>query len=309
MLAGLGFGKVILFGEHFVVYGLSAIASAISLQSHVTIEKIKTNEHVFIDQQKTFPGVQNLTWNQAEKPITSVLQHLKIQDKLKIIMNGNLPLPHSGLGTSAANMVAFSRALNNYYNLKLTDKEINQAAYIGEKEIHGNPSGIDNTLSTFGGTLLFSKGKTENENETISIKLKKPIEIVLADSGKGSPTKDVIESVKKLKTKNPKLAASLFSKYKILIDKANQAFINFNLDQIGKLMNENHKLLQQLTVSSPELDEMVKIAREAGAFGAKLTGTGRGGLIVALTPGKELQDKVAVALEKKGFSTLTTTIG
>ncbi|PNX48986.1 MAG: mevalonate kinase [Thermoplasmata archaeon M11B2D] len=190
--------------------------------------------------------------------------------------------------------------------MSLSDDEINEIAYEGEKGYHGTPSGVDNTASTYGGLIWFQKG----ENNVIDrIALSSPVEIVIGNTGKVTDTKLAVEGVRQRKEKNPKKYEEVFNRAENIAYLAKRAINDGSLQDVGKLMNENHKLLQQIEVSSRELDFLVSVAREAGAFGAKLTGGGLGGNMIALTPGKELQNKVATAIEKEGFQTVKTVIG
>lgn len=297
-MIGRAWGKTIFFGEHFVVHGLSGIVSAIDKYVEVNVET--ANEFEIIDNAPRFPGVPKITWKLCEKPIRALLSHLQVNGKFKITISGNLPIPNGGIGSSAALFVALTRAINKIFSLKLTQQEISNAALQGEKEVHGKPSGIDNTAATFGGIFLFNNGKVRQ------IKLKKPIDIVLIDSGKKTNTKKVIEALGELKEKKPKLVEYVFDEYKKLIKKAHRSFIDYDLKNIGALMNQNHELLKRLSLSCDELENVVQTARSAGALGAKLTGTGRGGLALALTPNN--QEKVAEALERSGYTTLKTLI-
>jgi mevalonate kinase len=297
-MTGQAWGKTIFFGEHFVVHGLPAIVSALDKYIEVKIELADKFE--IVDNAPRFPSVPKITWEMGKKPIRAILDHLRINEKFKITLSGNLPIPNGGIGSSAASAVALARAINEMFQLNLSEQEISNTAFQGEKICHGNPSGIDNTAATFGGVFLFEQGKIT------PIQLKKPIDIILVESGKKTNAKKAIEALKELKENEPDFVEEIFGKYKKLIKKAHQAFIDYDLEQIGSLMNKNHELLKELTLSCDELEDVVKIARDAGALGAKLTGSGRGGLALALTP--KNQNKVAVALEKSGYAALETTI-
>jgi len=306
MGTGYAFGKIILFGEHFVVYGLPAIVSAINKQAEIVVERKEKFPHELVDATKRFSGVPFLTWQICQKPIEAVLKHLNISTPLRITLGGELPVPNSGIGSSAAHLVGLARALSKEFDLNLNDEQINKAAFIGEKEIHGTPSGIDNTAATYGGLFLFQRNSSEkNLIKPIEIE---PILIVIAESGIRTNTKQVVQSVKELKEKESEKVGSLFKRYESLVKQAHEALEKNDLVRVGNLMNENHKLLQELTVSCPELDNMTEISRNAGALGAKLTGTGRGGLMVALTPSKDLQEKVASALRIAGYEVFVTGI-
>ena len=142
-----------------------------------------------------------------------------------------------------------------------------------------------------------------------TIKLKNPVELVIGSTGITSDTKEVVGEVKKLKDKDPKRFDSIIKEYLQIVSQGRQALEKADLILVGKLMDKNHKLLQDITVSNAVLDKMVEIARKAGAVGAKLTGTGRGGNMIALTPGTKLRDKVASALQSAGYEVWKTTIG
>ena len=311
MKHGHGFGKTILFGEHFVVYGLPAIVSAIDRKILVTIKASQSWE--FVDNTVKFPGVQDLTWDLCKNPILRVFKYFNISGPVKITIHGDLPIPNSGIGSSAATLVALARAINTFFNLRANDEDINLAAYEGEKEIHGNPSGIDNTASTYGDTFWFEKRSglnppAESNNLIEKINLTKPTEILLVESGVPTDTKTVICDLKKFMDKNREYTRDIFDEYKSLAHQAKQALVTYDLKTVGNLMYKNHELLQKLHLSCPKLDEIIEISRESGALGAKLTGTGRGGLAVILTPGKNLQTRVSRILERKNFAILKAKI-
>jgi mevalonate kinase len=178
----------------------------------------------------------------------------------------------------------------------MTLDEINAAGYEGEKGYHGTPSGIDNTAATFGGLLKFQRtdGAPIFDKKT----LKNPIRIVYASTGITSSTTEVVGDVRNKKEADEAWFADLLAKYVKVVTAGEAAVATDDMSRLGKLMDENHTLLQDLTVSCKELDDLVDAARAAGAAGAKMSGTGRGGLMIALTPTVEIQDAVAAALEK-----------
>ena len=307
---GFGFGKTIFFGEHFVVYGLPAIVSALSFKTTAIVENFDTQQKSFelIDFRPKVPTFNpERTRKYRIAIVQNILKEAGIKNNIKITLAGDLTVCSGGIGASAAFSAALTKALNNFLDLKWDIQKINKVTFQGEKGAHGTPSGIDNTAAVFGKTFCFKKSAQENFIE--QIKLQEPIEIVLADSGIVGGTKNVVGLVKKFKEENKDKVSLLFNDYRNLFEKAKTALINFDLKEVGNLMNKNHELLKKLNVSCDVLDEMVDIARAAGALGAKLTGTGKGGLIVALTPGKILQEKVAKELNKKGFFTLKTSVG
>ena len=305
---GIGFGKAILFNEHFVVYGVPAIVSAIGKYTNSKVESIDKPGWKLNDNRKATPKYKEDKIGQQKDSIDRILKKMDIdlsKNGLELTLDGTLYCA-SGIGASAASCVAIARALSDHYNLNLSDEEINEIAYEGEKGYHGTPSGIDNTAATFGGLIWFEKG---NNPVIEKIPIQTPIEIVMGNTGKVANTQAAVAGVKDRKEQNPEKYKEIFDRAENIAYLAKNALLNEDFQGLGKLMNENHKLLQQIEVSSRELDFLVKLARDQGAFGAKLTGGGLGGSIIALTPGRELQEEVANAIEKEGFQTLKTVIG
>jgi mevalonate kinase len=141
------------------------------------------------------------------------------------------------------------------------------------------------------------------------IKLKRPVEIVMGNTGLTANTKAAVTGVRERKEKEPEKYTNIFNQSMDLVNKARAELDGLNLEVVGMLMNENHKLLQAIEVSHEKLDRLVEIARANGAIGAKMTGGGLGGYMVALTPGEDVQNKVAKAMEEEGFEALKTKIG
>jgi mevalonate kinase len=305
---GIGFGKTILFNEHFVVYGIPAIVSAIGKYTIAKVTPYDKSGINLVDNRSATPQYKEEKREQQQESLRRIVEKMKLdfsKEGVQIDLGGSL-YAASGIGASAASCVAIVRALSEYYQLFLSDEDINEIAYEGEKGYHGTPSGIDNTASTFGGLIWFEKN---NPNVVERISVNNPVEIVIGNTGKVANTTAAVAGVRERREQNPIKYLEIFNRAENIAYLAKRAFIDEDLHEIGKLMNENHKLLQQIEVSSKELDFMVKLARDSGAYGAKLTGGGLGGNMIALTPGKNLQEEVVTALEKEGFQTLKTRIG
>jgi mevalonate kinase len=307
---GTGFGKVILFGEHFVVHGLPGIVSAIDLTANAEVKKI--GEGITIkDERKGAKGYTEKKRTQQKESIERMLKIMGIdleKASLEIWLGGNLP-SFSGIGASAASSVAIARAIAEELEMNLLDERINEIAYEAEKAYAGTPSGIDNTAATYGGLIWFKKNLSEGPNTIERLSISAPVEIVIGNTGVVADTKKMVASVAERKKQNPEKYDPLFNQAESLAFQARKALEDFDLRKVGRLMNENHGLLQEIEVSCKELDYLVNLALEHGAFGAKLTGGGGGGCMVALTPGKELQEAVVTAMEKEGFKVLRTKIG
>ena len=298
---GSGYGKVILFGEHFVVYQLPALAAALGSKTECRVEEIEEGiGWEQIDNRPATPGYKEKKIDQHKEAIDLVLKAVgvsTVDKKLRITYGGDL-IAASGVGSSAAACSSLARALNDEFNLGLSDEQINEAAYEGEKAYHGKPSGIDNTVSTYGGLLRYRR--TDKGPEMTRIQVKKPVEIILGNTGITADTAQVVGEVRELKEAKPDWFKKVVEQYIEVVREAETTFGSSDWHRVGELMNRNHSLLKEITVSCEELDTLVNAATDAGALGAKLTGTGRGGIMIALTPGEELQAKVADALEKTG---------
>lgn len=306
---GSGFGKVILFGEHFVVHGVPGIVSAIDSSTDAIVSK-GTNGLAVKDDRKTAKGYSEEKRLQQIESIERMLTAMGLDPKisLDIWIGGSLP-GFSGLGASAASSVAIARAINEEFNLDLSNERINQIAYEAEIAYAGNPSGIDNTAATYGGLMWFKKNPLGGQDLVEQLCIGAPIEIVICSTGKVANTKAMVEGVAERKRADPAKYDPLFSQAGELAIVGRKALEAGNLEEVGKLMNENHRILQEIGVSSVELNYLVDVARKQGAVGAKLTGGGGGGCMVALTPGKALQEKVANTFKAEGLEVLATKIG
>jgi mevalonate kinase len=326
MAKGSGFGKVILFNEHFVVYGIPSIASAIDSKTETMVKRVSTPEHlipsgtegsmagsgwVLEDARPANPGYKTEKFDHQKQSIEYVFTAAGFDPKehnIRIHMGGDLKSV-GGVGASAAVCVSLARALNEEFSLGFDDTRINEIAYEGEKAYAGTPSGIDNTCSTFGGLLRFKKNLEGGENTIEHLNVKSPIRIVMGNTGITANTKAAVTGVRERRDADPDRYAEIFREAEELGAFAQKALDDFDLDQVGWLMNRNHDLLQQIEVSHPKLDELVDIARNSGAIGAKMTGGGLGGYMVALTPDEETQTRVAEAMRAAGYDAHPTMIG
>jgi len=295
----LGFGKVILFGEHFVVHGVPAIAASIANKTEITIiSELPEQEIKIIDQHENTDKVKKI--------VEAILQELKINKGLSFAVESDIP-PGAGMGSSAAFSAATVRAISEYFGMKLTDEETARVATVGENVIHINSSGLDPTIASVGGIIWFKRNLEGGKPLIKQIANPSPLPIVIANSGKKSDTGEMVKGVAERKEKFAKQYDPVFNTASQISENARIALENNNHKEIGNLMDANHSLLIAIDVSTPELNEMVQTAKDAGALGAKLSGAGGGGIIIALCPGK--QEEVSEALKKKGYNTIITQLG
>ena len=291
-------GKVILLGEHAVVYGKPALA--VPLKNAVLAEVSDSNQppeiHVPAWDIDDKLEQSNSVWWQA---IQDVFQTLDVADRnFSVHVKPNIPAA-MGLGGSAAMAVAIIRAVSKHFEIELTDDETNKLAFQCEKAAHGTPSGIDNTIATFGSPLVYRSG----EQQQIDIlEMPKPIKLVIGISDRPSLTVDMVAAVRDRSRAHRSLYDALFNNFEQVTESGIQAITKGDYQQLGQMMTINHGLLNAIQVSSPELDRMVQIASDNGALGAKLTGAGGGGSIVALAD--DNSEAIARALTNRGFKAL-----
>jgi hydroxymethylglutaryl-CoA reductase len=279
---GCAAGKVILLGEHGVVYGRHALALPISSAVGVTLTEASQLSHdlpdEFVGRLLAELGVAGTTW--------------------RIDVDSDLPFG-KGLGSSAAVAVAMARAFDTRLGLGLDDERVNAVAFESEKLAHGTPSGVDNTLATFARPMLF------HNDGGLRFEFLEPAAtppLVIAWGEETGSTKEMVAGVRERYSKSPAHYDAIFDEMGRLSRDGARLLQDGDWGGLGALMNICQGLLNAIGVSTPGLERMIALARESGAAGAKLTGAGGGGSIVALCPGNV--EAVAEALRRGGYSTL-----
>ncbi len=312
MATGIGFGKMILFGEHFVVYGYPSIASGITEHTIATIEASNEPGFTVVDNRnasKEYKDKYRKKQRDSIQMMNKAIWGLDFEKTpIKCTLTGNL-LCASGVGASAASCVSMARAVSEHFGLGYDDEMINKCGLEGDKAYAGNPSGIDNTCSTYGGFMDYKKNLGTGPHHIQPITTKKKLHMVMIASKKMTPTTVVIEGVREWGLANPERFASIMAESIAIHGMGMIALKSGDLDTIGKLMNRNHELLQTVTASRKELDDLVLLCRENGALGAKMTGGGRGGYMIALAPDESVQTRIADAARARGFELMTPIIG
>jgi len=295
---GRAAGKVILFGEHAVVYGRHALALPIPDAVRVSIDEADRLS-VDVPEWGIDREIEPDSRDGIDAAIALILDALEIaQTGFRVHITTRLPQA-MGLGSSAAIAVAVARAFNTHLGIGRDDAGINEIAFDCERMAHGTPSGIDNTLATYGEPMLFSRN---DGLQTERIELGEPPPLVIACSSQGGLTGEQVAAVRARRAESPAHFDALFDAMDRLSTEGASLLVEGDYAALGRRMNIAHGLLNAIGVSTPELEQMVAIAREAGAAGAKLTGAGGGGSIVALCPG--CVDKVRSALQDAGYRTL-----
>ena len=300
-------GKIILFGEHAVVYGRPALAAPVT-QVHADVEVTNADSAgIWIDAPDISLHAEVNTLP-SDHPIASVIHNFLFISRISPFPNLNVKITSTipvaaGLGSGAAVTVALIRALSSHLDYPMPDEEISAFAYEIEKLHHGTPSGIDNTVVTYAKPVFFVKGQ---KIETLSVG--KPFTIVIGDTGISAPTKETVGDVRRSWEADKSKWENVFDEVGEIAKQAKSIMEKGETKNLGDLMNQNHTLLQEMTVSSHELDILVSAALNAGAMGAKLSGGGRGGNMIALVE-KEKAPDISEALHSSGAKrTIITTV-
>jgi mevalonate kinase len=310
MGTGTGFGKTILIGDQFVLRGVPAIVASLPFATECTVERMAAGEGwVLEDKRIEVPGYKEKKLAQQKASIDRVLEVMKIdatETPIKITFGGSL-LAGSGVGASAASCVSLARALDATFELGLPDEEINRIGREGEFPYHGIPSGIDNTASTYGGLLQFWVEDSAARFEQIAVA--EPLHLVLANSGVTADTSALDGFVLGIRDRDPEAFEDTMATITRQSRTMRAALERSDFDTVGRLMTANHEILIDMELSHPVLVELCERALTRGALGAKLTGGGRGGYMVAMVPDVGTQASMAAAFEDEGYRTIVAEVG
>ena len=293
-------GKVILLGEHSVVYGRHAIAVPVPLNIRVNVEEADDGVLLMIPSWGVEYRLDKKPEERQsfEKPAALILENMNLsRTGMRIEVFSDIPRG-MGLGGSAVIAVSIIKALNHHFEMNLSEQEINQMAYESEKIAHGNPSGIDNTIATYGYPIIYRKSDSILKEK---LQIEKPFDLILAFSKSEGLTAKTVARVRSQWKQNQDMHEGIFDDIDAIVLKGIQAIQNNDIKQLGDLMNFNQGLLNTLQVSTPELERMIHIARDAGSFGAKLTGGGGGGAIIAVS---NKPSDIIEALDNEGFKAI-----
>jgi mevalonate kinase len=303
-------GKIILFGEHAVVYGYPAIA--------IPVKKVNATARVFpnLEGQPGEVRIQapdihldtRLSDLPGDDPLAVAIQRtlesvLTTQTpSFTVLISSTIPIS-AGMGSSAAIAIATIKAISYFLGKPLPTEQVSNLALQVEQIHHGTPSGIDNTVIAYQTPIFFIHGEPI---EIISIET--PTHWVIADSGEKTPTRETVSDVRTQYDADPDTVIPIFNQIGEISSRARDALISGDISRLGELMNSNQDLLQQLGVSSQRLEALITAAKNAGAAGAKLSGGGRGGNIIALAPSDETQEIETALLNAGAQRIITTTL-
>lgn len=303
-------GKIILFGEHAVVYGRPAIAAPVEqVQARAMIQPHPTAPRGEVEIEAPAIGIHALLAQlDANHPLGLAVRLVQKQlglDELpafRLRVTSTIPIA-SGLGSGAAISIAIARAVSAFLGRSLADEQVSEIAYEVDRLYHGTPSGIDNTVITFARPVFFVRGQP-----FAMLSVHEPFTILVGNSGIAAPTGSVVGDLRRRWMAEPALYEPLFDQIGEVALEARTVIESGESKALGLLMTSNHLLLQKLDVSCPELDRLVDVALQHGALGAKLSGGGRGGNMIALVADSSA-DRVANALMEAGATnTIKTTI-
>ncbi|MEA3460168.1 MAG: mevalonate kinase [Chloroflexota bacterium] len=299
-------GKVILFGEHAVVYGQPAIAVPLTqVRARATVEDAELGEGITIVAED-LGRIYKLGKSPPDDPlrvtILSTLRRLKLtpEQDLTVAISSTIPIAR-GLGSGAAVSTAIVRALAKHFDRQLALQAVSELVYETEKIHHSTPSGIDNTVIAYEAPIYFVKGRGME-----LLEIGRPFLLAIADTGVQSSTKEVVGDVRRAWKRERARYEEIFEEIGAIAEEGRRAIELGKIEAMGRLMDENHRLLREIGVSSLKLEGLVEAARQGGALGAKLSGAGRGGNMIALVT-KETCGRVETMLRMAGAKNVIVT--
>ncbi len=300
--------KVILFGEHSVVYGYSAIALPLkNLRMRATVTGCdlsgdETFIHLNSDSRITlscldFNGKLSKVPPRFSSVRTAIHAALEfaghVGDSLHVATESNFP-PERGLGSSAASAGAVIRAILDYYKISASENEIFELTQSAERVAHGRPSGLDATATSASWPVRFSSG------EFSRMEINMRAWLILADSGYKGMTRVTVDALRSRMDAQPDAVKNQLDELGAIANQAAEDLALGRAADMGARMTRAHRILADLGISTPQLDELVRTARDHCALGAKLTGGGGGGCVIALADTEDAAEQVSTALRAAG---------
>ena len=282
--------KAIITGEHFVVHGSDALAAALGRKVRVEVRRAPELS-VSSDRLRARNPAALLP---VRRVVSALSREHGFKPRVHIEISSNIP-NGAGMGSSASTMVAVAAALAKSQGIEPTTADLVRFAMEGEREIHGNPSGIDVNICAYGGVILYRMGERPRP-----VKLRSPRRIVIAYSGRQRSTRAMIDRVSETKRTHPRLFQGLADSISELSLRAADRLASGDLQGLGRLLTLNHSVLSSVGASNEHLDGLVETMLSLGCLGAKLTGAGGGGSAIGVAPESEGKSIIS-ALAARGF--------
>jgi mevalonate kinase len=289
--------KVIITGEHFVVHGAWALAAAIG--KTVRVEARDTDRLTVTSDR--FGGPSSGALSPAVRVVESMAREFGFKPQIRVSISSEIP-GGAGLGSSASTMVALAAAVSRLRSLGLGTRELIDCSMVGEREIHGSPSGIDSAVCAHGGVLLYRPG---SEPRKVSLEGERRMLVVF--SGKRRSTKRQIAHVADVRARLPGYFSGLALSASDVSSLAGERLASGDMEGLGRLLTLNHAVLSALGVSTKDLDRLVDLLLSLGCYGAKLTGAGGGGSVLAAAP-KGKEKSIVSEVTKRGFEAFAAVI-
>jgi len=298
-------GKVILFGEHWVVHGGWALAAAIGLRAHAcALEDLKavsitvcSEELGLCEDLLHCNKMCGLAWG-----LKKLSAFCKPKYNVKVHIFSEIPVG-AGLGSSAAVATAVLASLACIFSCNIGKSELWQAAFESERYVHGNPSGVDNSVAMYGGFILYNRREGVKRLE---IRIPDDIKLIVIDSGISRSTRVAVEMFTSNLKRLGRLSRAILELADSITFEAIDCLKASDFECVGRLMYLSHGLLNGMGVSLPMLDELVTLVKRYGGLGAKLTGAGLGGVVIALAEAGKAE-RIAETITSLGFRVWTVT--
>jgi mevalonate kinase len=294
-------GKVILFGEHAVVYGKPAVAVPVhSTRARAQVVDLPDDPAGWVRLEA--PGIQLSSWLHEMPEANPLVAAVRLSSKdlgqklgsaLRITIESEIPVG-AGMGSSAAVSVAVLRAVTAHLGQELSAERVSDLAFNVEKLQHGTPSGIDNSVVAHERPLYFISGQPLQ-----FLQVGRPFTLMIGDSGDRLPTRESVAAVRELRAADPQSVDRLFAEIAAISEQGRRLIESGDPHQLGPLLDRNQTLLKAIGVSGKGLEELIRAAKRAGALGAKLSGAGRGGIMIALVEPASAE-AVGIALREAG---------
>ncbi len=317
-------GKIILLGEHAVVYDRPGIATAVSLLSHVSVEPAETFTLVNYgralrisveDIEEMGREIDEVVARQDFETLRSIARDRNAAPiyVLYVVSRASRLLPakvtietdvRKGMGSSASVFAALALAYGAYTGNVPSKEDVSAAAYAGDVVAHGGtPSGIDNTVVTYGGYVRFRRSEGFRQISA------PPTPLVVVDSGEDASTAEMVALVRAERGRDPRGFEERMNRLASITEAAEKALVSGNLRELGGLMLEYYEVLSTFGISTERLDEIVRVALSLGALGAKPTGAWGGGVCVVLPPSAEEGARIAEEMREVGFDAFPVSAG